>query len=104
MEERKIKKTNIKRDFLEIGCAHYGETVLKLMIPRHLGKDFENCFKSDEGMKILNTLQEEYAALSDLHKDTYQMLIFDCAEDIRDVADLVYMMRAMRKCFPEEMA
>ena len=37
-------------------------------------------------------------------KDTYQMLIFDCAKDIRDIADLVYMMRAMKKCFPEEMA
>ena len=96
-----MKRTNIERDFLEIGCAHYGKTVLKLAIPRHLGKDFENCFKSDEGMKILHTLQEEYAALSDLHKDTYQMLIFDCAKDIRGVADLVHMMRAMRKCFPD---
>ena len=96
-----MKKTNKKRDFLEIGCAHYGVTVLKLVIPRHLGKDFENCFKSDEGMKILNTLQEEYAALSDYHKHTYQMLIYDCAEDIRNVADLVYMMRAMLKSFPD---
>ena len=99
-----MKKTNKKRDFLEIGCAHYGETVLKLMIPRHLGKDFENCFKTAEGMNILDTLQEEYSTLSDSHKHTYQMLIFDCAEGIRDVADLVYMMRAMKKCFPEEMA
>ena len=97
-----MKKTNRERDFLEIGCAHDGKTLLRLYVPMHLGTDFENCFKSDEGMKILHTLQEEYAALSDLHKDTYQMLIFDCAKNIRDVADLVYMMRAMKKSFPEE--
>ena len=90
-----MKKPNKKSEFFEIGCAHYGETVLKLAIPRHLGKDCENCFKTTEGMEILNALQEEYSALSDLHKDTYQMFIFDCAKDIRDIADLVHMMKAM---------
>ena len=97
-----MKKTNKKRDFLEIGCAHYGETVLKLMIPRHLGKDFENCFKSDEGMKVLNTLQEEYSALSGYHKELYQMLIFHHADEILNIADLVAMLHGMLNVWKEK--
>lgn len=89
-------------EYFEVKCGIDGNVHLSLNLPLHLYKNFENCFKSSDKMGLLTQLYENYLELSAKQKDTYQMLIFEYADDIIDVKDLISLMRAMKKVVPEE--
>ena len=77
------------------------EKSLSLQIPNSLYCDFENCFNSHEGEETLSELFETYHTLTVKQKEILQLSIYDKSKDIRDVKDLVIMMRALKKVFFE---
>ena len=89
-------------EYFEVKCGIDGNIHLSLNLPLHLYKNFENCFKTSDKMGLLTQLYESYSELSAKQKDTFQMLIYQHADEIIDIPDLICMMHAMVKFFPEK--
>ena len=100
----KRKNNNHKRthEYFTAKCMVDGKIQLSLELPLHLLDNFQSCFENSEKMKILTMLYEEYSQLTPFHKEVFQMSIFENADRIISMADLICMMHAMVKVIPAE--
>lgn len=100
---KKTRRNRREEEFFEVCCSIDGQTPsLSLKIPVRLYGDFENCMRCSEGMGILTSLYESYFELSPLHKETFQMLIFENKNRLLGIYDMLALLRAMVKIFPAE--
>ena len=95
--QNRIKEEN----FFRVSCKENGKEIA-LEIPNRLYDNFELCLKSSAGMSVLSHLYDDLAKLTEIQRATYQMLVYDYADKIIDIADMGCMLRAMLKVFPKE--
>ena len=97
--QKRIKEEN----FFRVSCRVDGKgPEIALEIPNRLYDNFELCLKSSAGMSVLSHLYDDLAKLTEIQRATYQMLVYDYADKIIDIADMGCMLRAMLKVFPKE--
>lgn len=95
--QKRIKDEN----FFRVSYKENGKEIA-LEIPNRLYDNFELCLKSSAGMSVITHLYDDLAKLTEIQRATYQMLVYDYADKIIDIADMGCMLRAMLKVFPKE--
>ena len=96
-----MKNSAENNRFMTIKAGFEGKgTSLYLDIPERLYSDFTNCFENKKSEQVLGELYDEYLTLSEYQKSFLQMSIYGFADKIINVADLVNMIRAIKKVIP----
>ena len=94
-------KNNVCREgFMRIQGGFENQGIsLTIDVPEHIYPDFVNLFNSDEGLKILEDLYDEFVSMSEKQKEIFQESIYENTDNILDTNDLVIMIRCLKKVF-----
>ncbi|MBE6682401.1 MAG: hypothetical protein E7600_08995 [Ruminococcaceae bacterium] len=95
-------KNTIREGFMRIQGGFETQGIsLSIDVPEHIYPDFVHCFDegNEKGAKILEDLYDLYISLSDKQKEILQMSIYENADNLNTVEDIVIMIKCLKRVF-----
>ena len=102
MEELKMKNTKTRENFVTIqGGFENKEISLSINIPERLMPSFISCFDegNNDGAILLEDLYDLFTSLDEKQKEIFQHSIYENADRIHDMSDVIVMLKCLKHVF-----
>lgn len=92
-----MKNQNNKNKTFSIYCEIDNREKLAINIPLKIYPSFESCGSCQEGMSLLCTIFHEFEQMPINMRHEFQQFIYYACDDIEDMRDILYIIRAVKK-------